>query len=59
MDAACLLGINLQVPGPGEPGVGVAQDMTDPDTAYARFPAHRPSRYRDGRLSGPPSANAS
>jgi uncharacterized cupin superfamily protein len=40
-------------------GAGVEADTTDPDTAYARFPAHRPTRYRDGWLSGPPSANAS
>ncbi|HKV68102.1 MAG TPA: cupin domain-containing protein [Gaiellales bacterium] len=38
---------------------GVEQDTTDPDTAYARFPEHRPSRYRDGWLPDPPSANAS
>ena len=40
-------------------GAGVEEDTTDPDTAYARFPARRPSRYRDGWLPDPPSANAS
>jgi hypothetical protein len=34
-------------------------ETTDPDTAYSRFADRRPTRYRDGWLPGPPSANAS
>jgi uncharacterized cupin superfamily protein len=41
-------------------GAGVEEETTDPDTAYARFPDRRPSRYREGWLPGPPPpANAS
>lgn len=31
-------------------GAGVEEDTTDPDRAYARFPARQPSAYRDGWL---------
>ncbi len=41
-------------------GVGVEEETTDPDTAYARFPVRRPSRYREGWLpDAPPPAKAS
>lgn len=29
---------------------GVEEETTDPNTAYARFPARKPSRYREGWL---------
>jgi uncharacterized cupin superfamily protein len=31
-------------------GAGVEQETTDPQEAYARFPAREPSRYREGWL---------
>lgn len=31
-------------------GVGVAEEVTDPRRAYARFPEPHPTRYRDGWL---------
>ena len=31
-------------------GAGVAEETNDADVAYARFPAGRPARYRDGWL---------
>jgi hypothetical protein len=31
-------------------GAGVEQETTDPDHAYARFPAGVPTRYREGWL---------
>ena len=58
-----LVGARDRSTGPGwaptRHGAGVDEDTTDPDIAYARFPAHRPGRYRDGWLSDPRSANAS
>jgi len=33
-------------------GAGVAEETTDPAVAYARFPARRPSAYREGWLPG-------
>ncbi|MGN6377469.1 MAG: cupin domain-containing protein [Gaiellales bacterium] len=32
-------------------GAGVEAETTEPDVAYARFPAPRPTRYRDGWLT--------
>jgi uncharacterized cupin superfamily protein len=40
-------------------GAGVEQETTDPDVAYARFPARRPTGYREGWLPDRASANAS
>jgi hypothetical protein len=31
-------------------GAGVAQQTTDPEQAYARFPEGEPTRYRSGWL---------
>jgi uncharacterized cupin superfamily protein len=31
-------------------GAGVQRETTDPDEAYARFPARQPTRYREGWL---------
>ena len=33
-------------------GAGVAEETTDADVAYARFPESQPTRYRDGWLPG-------
>jgi hypothetical protein len=33
-------------------GAGVENETTDPKHAYARFPAGRPTRYREGWLPG-------
>jgi hypothetical protein len=33
-------------------GAGVERETTDADQAYARFPAPKPTRYRDGWLPG-------
>ena len=33
-------------------GVGVEEETTDPDEAYARFPKRNPTRYREGWLPG-------
>jgi len=33
-------------------GVSVDEETTEPREAYARFPARRPTRYRDGWLEG-------
>jgi uncharacterized cupin superfamily protein len=33
-------------------GAGVEHETTDPEQAYARFPAGRPTRYREGWIPG-------
>jgi uncharacterized cupin superfamily protein len=56
----CPAGAVHVIVGAGEGScVVLAVGARDPDTAYGRFPDRRPTRYRDGWLSGPPSANAS